>query len=145
VRQEAHKVLLRQEGARERAVSEALESGAESLTRMALTALGSDCPPRLVGAVLTALGNPVRELQIQAIRVLGATTNPLVVPHLLPLVRSRRGILKRTRLLPKSPVMLAALELLARRWASHRPVLPIMHLARKSGDPDIRAAIGVTQ
>ena len=144
VRQEALKVLLRQEGARERAVSEALESGAESLTRMALTALGGDCPPRLVGAVLTALGNPVRELQIQAIRVLGATTNPLVVPHLLPLVRARRGILKRTRLLPKSPVMLAALELLARRWASHRPVLPIMHLARKSSDADIRAAIGMT-
>jgi hypothetical protein len=142
VRQEALKVLLRQPGARDRAVAEALESGEESLTRMALTALGAECPPRLVGAVLTALGNPVRELQVQAIRSLSQTTNPLVVPHLLPLVRARTGFLKRTRLLPKSPVMLAALELLARRWSSHRPVLPIMQLASKSGDAEIRAAIG---
>jgi hypothetical protein len=142
VRQEALKVLLRQPGARDRAVAEALESGEESLTRMALTALGADCPPRLVGAVLTALGNPVRELKVQAIRALAHTTNPLVVPHLLPLVRTRTGFLKRTRLLPKSPVMLAALELLARRWSSHRPVLPIMQLAGKSGDAEIRALVG---
>ena len=142
VRQEALKVLLRQPGARDRAVAEALESGEESLTRMALTALGAECPPRLVGAVLTALGNPVRELQVQAIRSLAHTTNPLVVPHLLPLVRARTGFLKRNRLLPKTPVMLAALELLARRWSSHRPVLPIMQLASKSGDAEIRAVVG---
>jgi hypothetical protein len=143
VRQEALKVLLRQPGARERAVAEALQSGEESLTRMALTALGVECPPRLVGAVLTALGNPVRELQLQAIRSLTNTTNPLVVPHLLPLVRTRSGWLKRTRLLPKSPVMLAALDLLARRWSSHRPVLPIMQLAARSSDAEIRALVGV--
>jgi hypothetical protein len=142
VRQEALKVLLRQPIARDRAVAEALESGEESLTRMVLTALGTECPPRLVGAVLTVLGNPARDLQLQAIRALGETTNPLVVPHLLTLVRARSGIFHRTRLLPKSPVMLAALELLARRWGGHRPVLPIMQLAAKSGDADVRTAVG---
>lgn len=142
VRQEALKVLLRQPTARDRAIAEALESGEESLTRMALTALGTECPPRLVGAVLSVLGNPARDLQLQAIRALGETTNPLVVPHLLTLVRARSGIFRRTRLLPKSPVMLAALELLARRWGGHRPTLPIMQLAAKSGDADVRAVVG---
>ncbi|MGH7593764.1 MAG: HEAT repeat domain-containing protein, partial [Gemmatimonadales bacterium] len=142
VRQEALKVLLRQPGARDRAVIEALESGEESLTRMALAALGTACPPRLVGAVLGALATPSHELQLQAIRALGDTSNPLVVPHLLTLVRARSGIFRRTRMLPRSPVMLAALELLARRWSAHRPVVAIMQLAAKSGDPDVRAAVG---
>jgi hypothetical protein len=142
VRQEALKVLLRQPAARDRAIAEALDSGEGSLARMGLTALGSECPPRLAGAVLAVLGLPDADLQLQAIRALSETTNPLVVPHLLNLVRAQRGFLRRTRLLPKSPVMLAALEVLARRWAMHRPVLTAMQLAAKSGDADIRAALG---
>ena len=142
VRQEALKVLLRQPAARDRAVTEALESGEDSLMRMSLTALAGECPPRLVGSVLGVLASQDRELQLQAIRALAATTNPLVVPHLLTLVRARSGLFRRLRLLPKSPVMLAALELLARRWPNHRPVLPIMQLAARSGDPDVRAAAG---
>jgi HEAT repeat protein len=142
VRQEALKVLLRQPGARDRAVTEALESGEESLSRMALTALGTECPPRLVGAILRALASPSQDLQLQALRALGTTSSPLVVPHLLTLVRTRGGIFRRTRLLPKSRVTLAALELLARRWSNHRPVLSLMQLAAKSGDADIRAVVG---
>ncbi len=142
VRQEALKVLLRQPQARERAITEALESGEESLARMGLVALGADCPPRLVSSVLTTLGQPSPELQLQAIRVLSGTPNPLVVPHLLVLVRARRRWFGRQRLLPKSAVMLAALELLARRWSSHRPVLTTMQLASKSSDPEIRNTVG---
>jgi len=38
--------------------------------------------------------------------------------------------------------MLAALEVLARRWSNHRPVLTVLHLAEKSSDVEIRAALG---
>ena len=64
------------------------------------------------------------------------------VPRLLELVRSHRGVLRRVRLLPKSPSMLAALEVLARRWGHHRPVLGTMQLAARSGDVEVRAAVG---
>ncbi|MGH7582854.1 MAG: HEAT repeat domain-containing protein [Gemmatimonadales bacterium] len=144
VRQEALKVLVRQTDpqVRERAIVEALDTGEESLARMALTALGGECPPRLVAAVLSILGLPDPEIRLQAIRSLAGTTNPLVVPHLLTLVRARRGLFRRQRLLPKTPVMLAALEVLARRWATHRPVLTTMQLAAGSHDPEIRAIVG---
>jgi hypothetical protein len=38
--------------------------------------------------------------------------------------------------------MLAALEVLARRWSNHRPVLTVLHQAEKSSDAEIRAALG---
>jgi hypothetical protein len=65
-----------------------------------------------------------------------------VVPQLLRLVRTTGGLLRRTRLQAKSRTMLAALEVLARRWSNHRPVLTVLNLAEKSSDPDIRAALG---
>ena len=62
-----------------------------------------------------------------------------MVPRLLTLVRSRGGFFRRLRLLPATPLMLAALELLARRWANHRPVVAVLQLAAKSSDPRVRA------
>ncbi|HET9133970.1 MAG TPA: hypothetical protein VFN90_06685 [Gemmatimonadales bacterium] len=142
VRQEALKVLLRQPTTRDRAVAEALEGGDPALIRIALATLGDRCPPELVAPVLLALALPDDEIVLTAIRLLGDSPNPLVVPRLLALVRERGGLLRQWRLLPTTPVMLAALELLARRWASHRPVIPVMQLATRSNDPLVRAAIG---
>ncbi len=141
VRQEALRVLVRHAFTRDRAVTQALESGDETLARIALTSLGGSCPPRLVAPVLTILGHASTDVQLTAIRCLANTTNPLAVPHLLALVRARGGLLRRQRLLAKSPVMLAALEVLARRWSSHRPVLTTMQLARRSNDADITHAL----
>lgn len=142
VRQEALKVLVRQPTVRNRAIGHALASGEESLLRIALTALGGDCPPKLVAGVLAVLDRPDPELQVQAIRALAETGGPLVVPRLLPLVRARRGFLRRWRLQPKSPVTLAALELLARRWSKEGAVVAVMQLAVASTDADVRTAVG---
>lgn len=142
VRQEALKVLVRQRPARDRAIAQALVSGEESLVRMALTALGGDCPPQLVAAVLAVLDHPEPALPVQAIRALAESDSPLIVARLLPLVRARRGVFRRVRLRPKSPVMLAALELLARRWRTEGPVVAVMQLVAASTDPEVRGAIG---
>ncbi|MES2306741.1 MAG: hypothetical protein V4558_14655 [Gemmatimonadota bacterium] len=142
VRQEALKVLLRQPSIRDRAVIEALESGDESLGRVALASLNGVCPAPLVAPVLTMLGAASDDLRLQAIRLLAGSGNPLIVPQLLALVRARKGLLRRQRLLPKTPVMLAALEVLAGRWRNHRPVLVALQLASKSNDPEIRAMLG---
>lgn len=141
VRQEALKVLLRQPATRDRAIGEAVESGDEGHTRIALTALGGHCPPHLVAPVLSVLGHPNAELRLQAVRLLADTTSPLVVPQLLTLVRTRGGFLRRTRLLPPTPVMLAALEVLSRRWRNHRPVVAVLQLAAASSDPAVRAVV----
>ena len=142
VRHEALKILLRQPASRERAASEALLSGEDALIRTAMGSLVDRCPPALVASVLGVLTHPNEELRLQAIRLLADSNNPLVVPQLLRLVRTTRGLFRRTRLQSKSRTMLAALEVLARRWSNHRPVLTVLHQAEKSSDAEIRAALG---
>ena len=142
VRQEALKVLLRHPATRERAISDVLEGGDEAQTRIALTSLGGQCPPSLVAPVLAVIGHPNPELRLQAVRLLADSPSPLVVPQLLTLVRTRGGLLRRLRLLPATPVMLEALEVLAKRWANHRPVIAVLQLAGRSSDPQVRAAVG---
>lgn len=141
VRQEALKVLLRHPASRERAISDALEEGDAGQTRIALAALNGRCPPTLVAPVLAVLGHENAELQLQAVRLLADSVSPLVVPQLLNLVRTRGGFFRRLRLLPATPVRLAALEVLARRWANHRPAVAVLQLAAKSPDPQVRAAV----
>lgn len=140
VRQEALKVLVRQRAVRDRAIMLALASGEESLERMALTALAGECPPKLVASVIPILDGSDPELQVQAIHVLGESSSPLIVPRLLSLVRSRGGFFRRFRLQPKSPVMLAALEVLARRWSRQGQVAAAIQLAARSTDAEVRAA-----
>ncbi|HEY4101249.1 MAG TPA: hypothetical protein VGM20_10260 [Gemmatimonadales bacterium] len=141
VRQEALKVLVRQPATQARAVTVALEGGEESLVRIALSALAPVCPPAHVASVLSLLARTNPELQLQAVHVLSTVRTPLVVPQFLALVRSRSGMFRRLRLLAPTPVMLAALRVLATQWASHRPVVAVLQLAARSSDPTIRGAV----
>ncbi len=141
VRQEAFKVLLRHPASRDRAISDVLEEGDAGQSRIALSALDGRCPPSLVAPVLAVLGHEDSELQLQAVRLLADSVSPLVVPQLLNLVRARGGFFRRVRLLPATPVRLAALAVLGRRWANHRPAIAILQLASKSADPQVRAAV----
>jgi hypothetical protein len=95
--------------------------------------------------VLGVLQMQDEDAQMQAIRLIGDSDNPLVVGPLLGLVRERGGFLRRWRLMHKSPVMLSALGVLARRWSNHRPVLPVMQLAARSSDGEIRRTVGMNR
>lgn len=141
VRLEALKVLLRDERTRDRAVTDALESGDVPMTQLALAAVSAPCPPQLVAPVLAVLALGDEELSTQAIRLLAESDNPLVVPPLLTLVRERGGLFRRWRLRQRTPSTFAALEVLCRRWAHHRPVLIVTQLAGRSDDPEIRALV----
>ncbi len=142
VRQEALKVLLRQEGSlRERIVAEVLDAGDPTMVRTALTALEGRCPPRLVGPVAATLLQPHEDIRLLALHALSEADNPVIVPQLLSLVRTAGGFFRRIRLEPPTPVMLAALTLLARRWPTHRQVGPVLQLAARSSDPAIRETL----
>ncbi len=141
VRQEALKTLVRDDASRVPAVTTALESGEPVLIRTALAALHEDCPPQLVAPLLGLLAEADDELRLQAIRLLANVDNPLVIGPLLALVRRRGGLLRRWRLQSTTPVMLAALVVLAQRWPSHRPVVLLLQMARQSGDPRIQSAL----
>lgn len=145
VRLEALKVLLRDEATRRVAVIEALESGEPALVRTALASLAGTCPPELIAPVLSVLAMPDEDAQMQALRLVGDFDNPLVVPPLMALVRERRGLLRRWRLKPSGPVMLSALGALARQWSNHRPVIPVLQMAIRSHDADVRRVVGAAR
>lgn len=142
VRMEALRVLLRDPATRSDAVAAALETGEIPLARTALAALGGTCPPELVAPVLGVLELDDEDARMQAIRLIGDSGNPLVVPPLMALVRERGGLFRRWRLRPKGPVMLSALGVLARRWGNHRPVIAVLQLAARSNDAEIRRTAG---
>ncbi len=139
VRFEAIKVLLRDEGSRDRTIAEALESGDAAMARIAMAALGGECPAHLVAPVLGLFALDDDELILNAIRLIADSPNPLVVPPLLALVREKGGFLKRWRLRPVTADMLAALQVLVQRWRGHRQVLVAMQLAQRSHDHRVRA------
>ncbi|MBA2291997.1 MAG: hypothetical protein H0W15_06005 [Gemmatimonadales bacterium] len=142
VRHEALKAALGQPSIRRRAVQDAIEGDDPSMTRTALAALDRECPPELIAPVLSVLGHEDPDLQLLAVGLIGDARSPLVVPPLLGLVRTRGGLLQRTRLLPRTPVMLAALQVLASRWSHHRPVMPVLQLAARSDEREVQAALG---
>lgn len=142
VRHAALKAALGQPSIRSRAVQDAIEGDDPAMTRTALAALERECPPELIAPVLSVLGHADPDLQLLAVGLIAEARNPLVVPPLLGLVRTRGGLLRRTRLLPRTPVMLAALQVLASRWSHHRPVLPVLQLAARSDERAVQTALG---
>ena len=51
------------------------------------------------------------------------------------------GLLRRTRLAPASPELLASLTALATHWADHPGAAPVLELAHRSTSPSVRAAV----
>lgn len=141
VQQEALKLLVRHPAMQERAISLALESNEPHLIRIALAALGNECPPKVVGSLLGLLVDGDDDMRLQVIRLVANSPSPLVVGPLLALVRARGGLLRRWRLLPTSPVMLAALVVLGSRWGRHRQVMLAMQQAARSDDPAVKEAL----
>ncbi len=145
VRFEALKVLLRDPAHRDRTITEALEGGDPAMARIALAAIGNECPPNLIAPILASFAIADDEVILQAIRLVADSDNPLVVSPLLALIREKGGFFRRWRLRPVSPESLAALEVLLRRWRGHRQVVVAEQLVRRSSDPRIRRLLEEAQ
>jgi hypothetical protein len=73
------------------------------------------------------------------VRALGRASGPQALPRLLELAGARRSLLG-WRLGPKSPVVVAAVETLARHWGADPKAASVLALARDHPDPEIRLA-----
>jgi hypothetical protein len=142
VRREALRLMVKRPATRVAAVTMALSDADPQIIRMGIDASHKDCPagavPRLVQRI--ADGTLPGELQVLAIRALGATRAAAALPCLLDLTVSRSRWLHRERVAPKSAAVLAALTALATHWSTAAHVAPLLARATASGDPEIRAA-----
>jgi hypothetical protein len=82
------------------------------------------------------------ELRAVAVRSLGASREPLALRTLLRLADGGQTLLRRRRLAPRSPELVAAVEALANGWWDDLEAVRVVALARASADPEVRAAAG---
>jgi hypothetical protein len=80
------------------------------------------------------------ELRLRAIKLLAKAPTPATRDWLLERVLTKRGLFRASRLVGKSPEMLAAVEVLARAWRTHPQAAYALKLAAESGDPELVAA-----
>ncbi len=76
-----------------------------------------------------------------AVRAVAGVSDEQSVEWLVRRTMTTGGLLRRPRLTPTSPEMLAALNVLAARWGSDSRATPALELARSSTSATVRAAV----
>jgi hypothetical protein len=142
VRLEALRLLLEMPDQRDAAIRRSLDDRSERVVALAIDALVSDLTAGAGGNTLLNRDLSTRlmrladaraqepELCARAIRALVHTSNPMVRDWLIVLVRRTSRILRRTVLADAQPAVLAALQVLATRYATDPRVAPLIALAR---------------
>lgn len=146
VRREALKMLLADRHQRDRAMRQLLEEEEPRSLALGLGAALEDAPlemiPNLLGIMEEETLN--EELRAMAVRALARLRAPETVAALLDLTVEPPGrldrVLRRRKLKPADAVMLEALNELARHWWHEPSVERVLAAARKSNDPEVRAA-----
>lgn len=143
VRREAAKVAFRLPAERTRAVCLSLAEADPPLVNAALAECAASCPPEAVPLVCRAATDGLEEpTRVAALALLGAIRDPIALATLLRYTEAPGGWLRRKRLPPRSPELLAALASLATGWAAHPAAAEALALAAASTDAAVRAAAG---
>jgi hypothetical protein len=145
VRREALLLATRIGTEREQAIMLALGDADDRAMRIGVNAAReSGLPISAVPAALARLADPElsTDVAVALVRLLARHNRPDVVEALLSLViTGRRAFLRRPKLLPRFPEMVAALTSLALMNPQDERVRDALNLARKSPDPAVRAAV----
>lgn len=142
VRREALRMMLRQPALREDAICAGVTDPDEKIVRMALSAAVNACPFAALQPVMSRAddaGLPP-DLRALAVRVMASCKVEVVQDWLVKRALGRKRVFRR-RLAEKSPEMLAALAGLAAYWNDAPEATPVLELAMRSSDPEIRAVV----
>ena len=144
VRRESLPLALRKGTGRERIIASALGDQDERTVRMALLELQRDLPETIVPVVVARVIKSERSPEIRALaaRSLGNSRSALALEVLMGLATGGRTLLGKARIAEKSPVVVAALQALARAWSADPRAQEVLAIAARSKDPELRAAAG---
>ena len=142
VRKEAFLLLIDTPDGRAEGLTWAAADADDGIARLALSEALTDCPSELSDALPSLLRSRYRDPEIRAlaIRLLGARPTSTARDWLLSQVLTR-GWFGRRWLTRKSPESLACLAVLAKHWSDHEEFAVVHRLARRSRDPEVRAAV----
>ena len=153
VRLEALRLLVNDPATRDASIRRVLSDQSDRIVRVALDALASPdterrmLTPELVQRLLMFVraGTHHPDLLVRAVRTLhDAPPSNNVHAELLALTTRRTLVLRRLRLAEGRPVMLAALEVIAARYANNSTSRTVMALARRDRDASVRNAVNTT-
>ncbi len=142
VRRVAIRLQLTKPEEYEQAVRTALTDASSQIVRYGLQALREHPLP----AVLLLVVNLVKdkglgdELRCLGVSILGDYPQPEALRALLGLVDGGRSLLGRRRLLPHSPLLIAAVRVLAGQWGMDPQVVPVLAIASRSSNAALRQA-----
>ena len=80
------------------------------------------------------------EARLLAATALGQVRQSLGLDALLKLSDGGRTLLWRQKLPPRTPVLVAAIRALAKRWSAHPRAASVLAGAARSADPELRQA-----
>jgi hypothetical protein len=141
LRREAYKLLLEFPAHRASAIQHGLDDESPEIVALVLRAAVDRCAPEALRAIerFTDDWRRPAELRAIAVRAVAAGNGPQAMERLMRLAGARRSLFG-WQLDAKSPVALAAVSELARRWAWHPQVMSLLKSARKHDDPEVRLA-----
>lgn len=147
VRYEAIRLQLRLPAERHVALLASLHDLDLRIMRLGLAALQDECPPAIAGIVVRVALNSriIEELRLLAVGALARSRERVSLDALLRLVDGGRTLLGRTKLAPRTPVVIAAVRALAGAWASDTRAAGMLALAVGSSDPEVRQAARQTR
>lgn len=145
VRREAVRMLLRTgpAGQRDAAILAALGDPDDHVVRLALGAAADRSPAAAVPRIARRVAERSLEsdLDLLAIKVLAASSDPVALDSLLSCVTTGRGWFGGRRLAPRSPRLLAALSAIAARWPGDPRAASVLTRASRHPDPAVRNAV----
>jgi len=144
LRREAARLLLGYESTRETTLLTVLRDADERVVYSGLVAAANGCSAEAAAMIRQRIeeggvtDGPARAAGIRAVATRrDDTTLEWILGHaILP-----SGLLRRARLAPASPEVLASLTALATYWADNPFAAPVLELAQQSTSPSIRAAV----
>jgi hypothetical protein len=148
VRREAVKLLLRLPGQRDEAILAALGDDDDGNVRLGLNAALNGCPAGAVARLLVLLNDPRAAVDVQTltIRVLGTIRSVATRDWLVGHAMTRATWFRKSRLQPKTPLLLAVVSALSREFRDDPATQEVLQLARANPDADIRrASTGVVE
>jgi hypothetical protein len=144
VRREAVKLLLSYAATREATLLASVSDPDERVAYCGILAAAHGCPPQAASVIRQRIDQgdfADGTARAAGIRAVATQPDEETLAWILDRTLVSGGILRRTRLAPASPELLAALSALSAHWSADPRAAQAIALARESTSPSIRAAV----
>ncbi|MEO8333788.1 MAG: hypothetical protein ABI664_02365 [bacterium] len=144
LRREAAKLLLAYDDTRDSAMSVAIRDDDERVMYAGLLAAQERCSALIASTIRQRMDRgdiTDSTAMVAAVRAVGNIADDITLDWMLKRTIVPGGLLRRPRLAPTTPELLAALSVLAARWGDDPRAASVLEHARTSASPTVRAAV----